>query len=131
MKFTKLVVRDVRAAERFYCALGLSVVSRNIGGEGEFRQEQCWLSATGDAQSHTLILSRFPEVPPPPAPRYPGEAWLVFTVSDVDATVRCTETAGGSTLRSGEDHPEHNVRAAVVCDPEGHVIEVVGPMGAG
>jgi catechol 2,3-dioxygenase-like lactoylglutathione lyase family enzyme len=130
MNFFKLVVRDVEAAERFYRALGLKVVSRNLGGEGEVRQEQCYLSATGDASTCTLILSRFLELPLPPRPVYPGEVWLVFTVSDVDATVKAVETAGGAMVRAGQDRAEHNVRAAVVSDPEGHLIELVGPMSA-
>jgi catechol 2,3-dioxygenase-like lactoylglutathione lyase family enzyme len=129
INFTKLVVRDVATAERFYRAVGLEVVSRNVGGEDDVAQEQCWLSATGDASAHTLILSRFLELPPPPRPVYPGEAWLVFNVSDVDATIRTVELAGGTTVKPGQDRPEHNVRAAVVSDPEGHLIELVGPMG--
>ena len=52
MNFTKLVVGDVAAAERFYRAIGLQVVSRNLGGEAEVRQEQCWLSATGEASRY-------------------------------------------------------------------------------
>jgi catechol 2,3-dioxygenase-like lactoylglutathione lyase family enzyme len=40
------------------------------------------------------------------------------------------EAAGGATVRPGQDRPEHNVRAAVVSDPEGHMIELVGPIGA-
>lgn len=130
MRHMKLVVRDLNAAERFYRAIGLKVVSRNVGGEGEVAQEQSWLSETGDASSYLLILSRFIELPPPPRPVYPGEVWLVFTASDVDATVRSVEAEGGSILRRGQDRPEHSVRAAVVSDPEGHVIEVVGPMNA-
>jgi lactoylglutathione lyase len=130
MNFTKLVVGDVAAAERFYRAMGLQVVSRNLGGEAEVRQEQCWLSASGDASTPTLILSRFVELPPPPRPVYPGEAWLVFNVADVDATIRAVGAAGGATVRPGQDRPEHNVRAAVVSDPEGHMIELVGPIGA-
>ena len=130
MNHTKLVVRDVAAAERFYTALGLAVVSRNLGGEAEVRQEQCWLSATGDASAHVLILSRFVELPPPPRPTYPGEAWLVFVVDDVDATIAAVQAAGGAVVRPGEDRPEHSVRAAVVSDPEGHMIELVGPMAA-
>jgi predicted enzyme related to lactoylglutathione lyase len=51
-------------------------------------------------------------------------------VSNVDATVRSVEAEGGSVVRSGQDRPEHSVRAAVVSDPEGHIIEIVGPMGA-
>jgi catechol 2,3-dioxygenase-like lactoylglutathione lyase family enzyme len=125
---TKLVVQDVAAAERFYQVLGLKVVSRNVGGEAEVRQQQSWLSATGDASSHLLILSRFLELPPPSRPNYPGEAWLAVRVADVDAMLTTVERSGGKILRPGQDRPEHGVRAAVVSDPEGHIIEVVGPM---
>ena len=68
----KLVVGDLARAERFYCALGFKVVSRNTGGEAEVAQEQCWVSPTGDMNSFMLILSRFLELPPPPRPTYPG-----------------------------------------------------------
>ena len=125
---TKLVVADLAVAERFYRALGLQVVSRNLGGEAEVRQEQCWLSATGAADAHLLILSRFVELPPPPQPAYPGEIWLCFNVADVDALCATVEACGGRMVRPGQDRPEHQVRAAVVADPEGHFIELVGPM---
>jgi catechol 2,3-dioxygenase-like lactoylglutathione lyase family enzyme len=125
---TKLVVRDLETAERFYRAMGLKVVSRNVGGEAEVRQEQCWLSATGDRSTHILILTRFPELPPPRRPDYPGESWLAFTVPDVDAMLTTIEESRGKVLRPPEDRPEHSVRAAVAADPEGHIIEVVGPM---
>ena len=124
----KLVVGDLARAERFYAAMGLKVVARNLGGEKEVRQEQCWMSETGDMQSFTLILSRFTELPLPPRPAYPGEVWLVFSVPDVDATIARVEQEGGSVLRRGENRPEHHVRAAVVADPVGHAIELVGPM---
>ena len=130
MNCMKLVVRDLETSERFYRAMGFKVVARNVGGEGDVAQEQCWLSTTGDRNAYVLILSRFLQFPSASAPAYPREVWLVFTVSDVDATVRNAKTQGGSILRSGEDRPEHSVRAAVVADPEGHIIEVVGPMGA-
>jgi catechol 2,3-dioxygenase-like lactoylglutathione lyase family enzyme len=126
---TKLVVRDVAACERFYQAIGLKVVSRNIGGEGNVRQQQSWLSATGDASAHLLILSRFVELPLPARSKYPGEAWLAIRVADVDATLAIVEQSGGKIVRPGQDRPEHSVRAAVASDPEGHIIEVIGPMG--
>jgi catechol 2,3-dioxygenase-like lactoylglutathione lyase family enzyme len=128
MNATKLVVRDVDAAERFYTAIGLKVVSRNVGGEAEVAQKQCWLSATGDRSVHMLVLSQFLELPPPREPVYPGEAWLAFNISDVDATCRAVEKAGGKMVRPGQDRPEHGVRAAVVSDHEGHIIELVGPI---
>jgi predicted enzyme related to lactoylglutathione lyase len=55
----------------------------------------------------------------------------VFNVSDVDATIAAVKAAGGGVVRPGEDRPEHKVRAAVVSDNEGHMIELVGPMAAG
>lgn len=131
MNFNKLVVGDVAAAERFYLAMGLKVASRNTGGEAEVRQEQAWLSASGDMTSHVLILTRFLELPAPPKPVYPGEGWLVFNVDDVDATCAACVANGGSVFRAGEDRPEHSVRAAVIADNEGHYIELVGPMRGG
>lgn len=128
MHATKLVVADVETAERFYAALGLKIVSRNVGGENEVHQQQTWLSATGDMSAHVLILTRFLELPSPARPDYPGEIWLCFQVPDVEATIATVAAQGGRTIRVGEDRPEHGVRAAVVCDPEGHMIELVGPM---
>ncbi|HTV95431.1 MAG TPA: VOC family protein [Steroidobacteraceae bacterium] len=128
---TKLVVRDLEAAERFYRAMGLKFVNRNLGGEDEVRQQQCWLSASGDATTHTLILTRFLELPPPGRPTYPGEVWLAFRVLDVDATLTTIQASGGTILRPAQDRPEHSVRAAVVGDPEGHIIEIVGPIPSG
>jgi catechol 2,3-dioxygenase-like lactoylglutathione lyase family enzyme len=128
MRFTKLVVGDIAPCEAFYLAMGLKVVSRNEGGELEVHQEQCWLSASGDMSSHVLILSRFVELPKPSRPVFPGEAWLTFSDVDVDATCAAAKANGGSVVRAGEDRPEHGVRAAIIADPEGHHIELVGPM---
>jgi catechol 2,3-dioxygenase-like lactoylglutathione lyase family enzyme len=127
MHATKVVVRDVDAAEQFYLAIGLKLVARNLGGDGDVRQNQSWLSVTGDSGSHMLILSQFLEVAAPPLPAYPREFWLAFNVADVDAVCAAVEAGGGKVLRPGEDRPEHGVRAAVVADLEGHIIEIVGP----
>ena len=57
---------------------------------------------------------------------------IVSRSGHADATLAAVEAAGGSVIRAGEDRPEHGVRAAVVGDVEGHVIEMVGPLsGAG
>jgi predicted enzyme related to lactoylglutathione lyase len=128
MNSMKLVVRDLDASERFYCAMGFKVVSRNLGGENEVRQAQCWLSESGNRDGFVLILSRFLETRPAPPLQYPNEVWLVFMTTDVDATIRAVTDNGGAIVRAGQDRPEHAVRAAVVHDPEGHIIEIVGPM---
>ena len=98
---TKLVVGDLAVAERFYRAIGLKVVSRNLGGEADVRQEQCWLSATGDASAHLLILSRFVELPPPHAPAYPGEVWLARSVPRAPPVQRTSRWALSSSRRPG------------------------------
>jgi catechol 2,3-dioxygenase-like lactoylglutathione lyase family enzyme len=128
MQATKVVVRNLEAAERFYQALGLKLVHRTVGGEKEVRQKQAWLSVTGDSSSHMLILSHFLEVPVPQQAQYPGNFWLAFNVASVDAIADAVRVAGGTVLRAGEDRAEHGVRAGVVADPEGHIIEIVGPM---
>jgi predicted enzyme related to lactoylglutathione lyase len=127
--FSKRIVGDLPAAERFYAAMGLKTVSRLLGGEedAQVHQEQTYMSITGDAGSHQLILCRFPAYPPP-KPAYPGEAWLCFNVADVDAACRTAEQFGGSVFRPGEDRPEHGVRAAIIADVDGHFIEIIGPM---
>jgi catechol 2,3-dioxygenase-like lactoylglutathione lyase family enzyme len=130
MHATKLVVRDVAAAEAFYTAIGLKLVTRNLGGEAEVRQNQSWLSVTGDSSSHMLILSEFTEVPAPALPAYPREFWLAFNVADVAGIIAAVEAHGGSVVRPGEDRPEHGVRAAVIADNEGHIIEIVGPLSS-
>jgi catechol 2,3-dioxygenase-like lactoylglutathione lyase family enzyme len=129
---TKRVVRDVEVAERFYCAMGMKVVSRQIRGEtvgeAETAQEQSHLSATGDAAAPGLLLCHFYKLPPPPVPFYPGEAWLVFSVADVETMLKTVELEGGRIVRPGEDQPQYGVRAAVVSDPDGYLIELVSPL---
>jgi catechol 2,3-dioxygenase-like lactoylglutathione lyase family enzyme len=128
MHATKVITRDLAAAERFYRAIGFKLVSRNTGGEGDVKQKQSWLSVTGDSTSHMLILSEFLEVQAPALAGYPREFWLAFNVADVEKTLAEVEAAGGRVRRPGEDQPAYGVRAAVVEDHEGHVIEIVGPL---
>jgi catechol 2,3-dioxygenase-like lactoylglutathione lyase family enzyme len=132
--FSKRIVADIEAAERFYTAMGLKTVARMEGGAGEERthQVQIYMSLTGEGSfaggaAHQLILCRFPAYPPP-KPVYPGEAWLCFNVADVEAACRTAERFWGSVFRAGEDRPEHGVRAAIIADVDGHFIEIVGPM---
>lgn len=125
---TKLVVRDLAAAERFYAALGLQVAGRNLGGEGAYRQDQAWLSASGRQDDHLLILTRFVDLPPAETPAYPGETWLCLQVDDIDRALATVAANGGRTVNPPQDRPEHFVRAAVAADHEGHLIELVGPL---
>jgi catechol 2,3-dioxygenase-like lactoylglutathione lyase family enzyme len=132
LNFTKLVVRDAEAAERFYTAVGLKVVYRRRGQEegadADVAQDQRYMCANEDGSGLQVIICEFYKLPPPTPVVYPGQAWLVFTVSDVDATLAATVAAGGRVVKPAENRTEHGVRAAVIADPEGHLTEVVGPM---
>lgn len=128
MPATKLVVGDVEAAARFYEAIGLKLIAHNVGGEGAHKQKQAWLSVSGDMSSHLLVLAQFLELAAPSPPSYPGEAWLTLNVEDADAFIGLVTRAGGSVVRAAENQPDHGVRAAIVSDNEGHIIEIVGPM---
>lgn len=125
---TKLVVRDLPAAERFYLALGLRAAGRNLGGEGVYRQDQVWLSASGTMGDHLLILTRFLDLPPAETPAYPGETWLCLQVDDIDRALATVTANGGRTVNPPQNRPEHFVRAAVAADHEGHLIELIGPL---
>jgi catechol 2,3-dioxygenase-like lactoylglutathione lyase family enzyme len=132
LNFTKLVVRDAEAQERFYTALGLKVVYRRRGEEdgvdSDVAQDQRYLCANEDGSGPQIIICEFYKLPPPTPVVYPGQGWLVFTVSDVDGLLAATVANGGRIVKPAENRTEHGVRAAVIADPEGYLTEVVGPM---
>ena len=133
MTRTKLCVRDVEAAERFYEAIGLKkipgrkFITGTGGASGNVHQDQSWLSESGDESTTALLISRFIDYPDPPPTAYPGKAWLMFMCANVDETIESALGAGGSVVIPAADIPAFKVRAAVIADNEGHNIELVGP----
>ena len=120
--FLKIIVKDLAASERFYCdVIGFKVVERTSAPEGEFAQEELFLSSTGGEDATRLMLIRYLDRPAPP----PGESWLGFVVADVAATTEAAVKAGGNELIVAHYIPAHKVSISVVSDPEGHVIELV------
>lgn len=123
--FTKIVVGDVGAAERFYTrALGLEVTSR-VKRDGDKPVEETIFIVPGhDAGSRFIVERSFDRDPPPT-----GETVLGFFVGDVQESVDAALEAGARLIHPIQDNPEHQVRLAFVADPEGHVIELLGPLG--
>ena len=121
--FTKIVVRDVDAAQRFYCdVLGLKLVLRFQTGENEFQLDEAILSSTGAYDGgHNLIVIQYLNQPAPT----PGEGIFGFTVADVDATITAVLAAGGTLHRPVRHLAEHGIKVAFVKDPEGHMLELV------
>ena len=120
--FTKLVVRDLDVAERFYRdVFGMKPVRRVETREHRYALEEVIMSLDGAPGAHALILTRYLERPCPAA----GAAWTGFVVADIDATIAALERAGGRTEVPVHANPEHGVLAAIVSDPDGHPIELI------
>lgn len=120
--FTKLVVNDLDAVERFYCdAFGMKRIHRVTSEEHQYALDEVILSYPEASGSHGLIITRYLKRPCPPA----GAAWTGFVVSDIDKALSAVEAAGGRVEVPVHGNAEHRVRAAIAADPEGHLIEII------
>jgi predicted enzyme related to lactoylglutathione lyase len=120
--FTKLVVDNLDACERFYCEVfGMKVFDRNTAAEHAFAQEETMLSLTGAPDSNVLVLTRYLNRPCPP----PGSVWIGFMVPDIEASLDAVEYEGGTIVVPLHEDVEHGVLAGIVTDPAGHIIELV------
>ena len=125
--FTKIAVADLDAAERFYReAIGLKLIARTTAPDGDYGQEECIMSVTGGNDANQLILIRYLNRPAPK----PEEAWTGFAVSDVEESVAAVERGGGKVLMPPFEVPDYGIKATVVADPEGHLIELIQMLGA-
>ncbi|MBU6267824.1 MAG: VOC family protein [Sphingomonadales bacterium] len=119
--FTKLVVPDLAAAEAFYGAVfGMKPVHRVGAGHG-FALDEVILSGTGQPGGHSLALLQYRDRPCPPA----GAAWTGFVVADLAATCAALTAQGGTIAEPIHENVEHGVRAALLADPFGHMIEAI------
>lgn len=119
--FTKLIVHDLSAMERYYRDVyGLGAIQRVTAEiDGEPIEE---VILGRDGAYGGLILLHWLERDVPPK----GEVILGFTTPDVGALFARAEAAGG-TVREA---PQPSVEAGglivgFVADPEGHLAEVV------
>lgn len=118
--FTKIIVADVKAMERFYCdTLGLKVTARIDVNERGWNLEEAILSV-GDG-STSLNLLQYRDRPAPPL----GEAVVGFHVDDMDSVIAAATAGGGSLVTEPVDIPEHKLRACYIADPEGHLLELL------
>lgn len=118
--FTKVIVADVKAMERFYCdALGLKVVGRIDVNERGWNLEEVILSI-GDSATH-LNLLQYRDRPAPPL----GEAVIGLNVSDINAVIAAAEAGGGKLVTPPVEIPEHKLQVCYIADPEGHLVELL------
>lgn len=127
LAFAKIVTGDLALLETFYqAAFGMRVTGRVTAGVGDGALEETIL-AMGEGEGSPLILIRYPNLPVPAA----GELVVGLGVEDVAASVEAALSAGGTLVIAPVDATEHGVRLAFVKDPEGHMVELIQPLGGG
>ncbi len=120
--FTKLVVADLDRAEGFYRdTFAMQALHRVTAEDHTYPLEEVVMALSPDGEGHKLLLVRYLARPCPPA----GAAWIGFTVTDMSATLRQLEAAGGRIEVPVHENAEHGVLAAIAADPDGHLIEVI------
>ncbi|MDD3798674.1 MAG: VOC family protein [Novosphingobium sp.] len=124
--FTKIIVADLAAMEKFYVdGLGLGVVTRIAVDETGWSLDETILSI-GEGPGTHLNLLQYRNQPAPPT----GEAVVGLAVEDIESVVAMAVAAGGKVTVPVQDVPGHAMRLAYVADPEGHLIELVEPLAA-
>lgn len=121
--FTKIVVADLEASERFYeKALGLSRAAYIEFGEEFDRLQEVVLAVPGSVSGGAnLQLIHYPGRPKP----VPGEAVIGFTVADAETSVAAMRAAGGRVTVPVTTIADHGVTCAYVADLDGHLIEII------
>jgi len=118
--FTKIIVADLDAMERFYCdTLGLKVAARIDVNERGWNLKEVVLSI-GDGTTQ-LNLLQYRDRPAPPL----GEAVVGLSVEDMDAVIGTVVDAGGKLVTPPVEIPEHRLKICYVADPEGHLLELL------
>jgi Predicted enzyme related to lactoylglutathione lyase len=118
--FTKIIVADLAAMERFYCdTLGLRVQARIAVDKPGYviRETVLVVGESGTLLNLVQHLDR-----PCPAP---GEAVVGLSVDDMDAVIDAATGAGGSVVTPPVDIPDHKLKIAYIADPEGHMLELL------
>lgn len=120
--FTKLVVSDLERVATFYSAVfAMQPMHRVASDEHKYALEEIVLSSGAAPGAHRLLIVRYRDLPCPPA----GSCWTGFMVADIEATLAAAIDAGGKIEVPAHDNDDHGVRAAILSDPAGHLIEVV------
>ena len=122
----KIKVGDIDGLERFYsAALGFTVTARIEDGEGPSHIREIFLGLPGGGAAQFALI-KFVNLPLPE----PGEAIIALTVTDLETAIASVLAHGGSDLTGPVDVPSHNLRIAIVADPEGHQIELISQTAA-
>jgi lactoylglutathione lyase len=123
--FTKLVVEDLDVMARYYRDVyGFDQLQRVTAEIDRVPIDEIIMGVDGE-YAGLILLTRVGQAPPPA-----GEVILGFTTSDIDALVARAEAAGATVReRPKESDAAPGMIVGFVADPEGHLAEVVQPVG--
>lgn len=119
--FTKLLVRDLEKAARFYSDVcGLTELARVEAAIAGRPISEIMFNTTGEGAA-MFVLLKFMDTDGADG----RDVILGFQTDDVAAFVQRAVAAGGKIVDPIRDDPDHGVKVGFVSDPEGHLIEVV------
>lgn len=123
--FTKLIVRDLEGAARFYTSVFGLIEMQRVDAviEGRAAKEVVYMP-TMQGGPMFILLHYLDQ-----ASASAGESVLGFAASDVDACLARVEQFGGTVVDAPKDLPEGMLRYAFVRDPEGHLVQISARMG--
>ena len=126
---TGLTVRDLDAARDWYAAaLGFDVV---VAFDLPGGVRGAMLQTPGGARVELFEVGGSTEglawADPPAALRRRGFGHVALEVSDLDAAFAAAVDAGGAPVWDPRQSPEPGRRMAFVHDPEGNLVELIGP----
>jgi predicted enzyme related to lactoylglutathione lyase len=52
-----------------------------------------------------------------------------LSIDDMNAVIAAATEAGGSVVTPPVDIPDHQLKVAYIADPEGHLLELLQPLG--
>ena len=137
-----VIVSDIEKAEEFYeDALGFSEVdefdvSAEVAGDSgltDYKKFTADVMAIGDGKNATKI--KLIEIPDAPGARQDtrfihstyGPSYLTLHVDDVDAILEMAAKEGVKPLKKGPTKVGGEIYIALLRDPDGNFIELVGP----
>jgi catechol 2,3-dioxygenase-like lactoylglutathione lyase family enzyme len=127
-----LTVRDLDAARDWYAAAFGFQTAMAFELPGGVRGAM--LQAPGGARVELFEVEESAEglawADPPAALRRRGFGHVALEVSDLDAAFAAAVEAGGAAVWDPRRSPEPGRRMAFVHDPEGNLVELIGPAGA-
>jgi predicted enzyme related to lactoylglutathione lyase len=123
--FTKLVVGDLDKCAKFYEAVAGLKAQARIDAEVDGRKITEIVYEPTSKGGANFVLFAYHDAPKPKL----DETITGFSTDDIEGFAARIRSAGGEVYQGPNDRPEHGLKVAFARDIEGHVIELIQPLG--